>query len=234
MEKEMLNQKITKRDFEGFLSGFSYNAYGATNINEISKIVFLRDDFINEKLAERKRANPPPTEVNKNIITEDLSEDNIHNHRIKDLFAQVEDKAFQGKTKLYQIFKNFDIDGDGFMSYQDFADCIKGMKVHASNTEVACMMKLIDKENKGYLDFTTFSKVFNPMMSSQLVKVPLNDTYLPNLGPNEDMHRYTKGKISEMNQKQDTIRDRLRPDPDQSKLSDLFLTCMTFRNCTFY
>jgi len=50
-------------------------------------------------------------------------------------------------------------------------------------------MKLVDKQGKGYLDFSQFSKVFSPSMSTQLVKVPLNDTYFPNLHPNSAMNK---------------------------------------------
>lgn len=63
----MINQKITKKDVEGFLSAFSYNTYGSTNINTIAKLIFTRDDHIPERLAERKWANPPPADINKDI-----------------------------------------------------------------------------------------------------------------------------------------------------------------------
>lgn len=33
VENDMVNRKVLKRDIEGFLSAFSYNAYGSTNIN---------------------------------------------------------------------------------------------------------------------------------------------------------------------------------------------------------
>jgi hypothetical protein len=61
----MIEKKISKRDVEGFLSAFSYNAYGATNVKQISEMIFTRDDMISDKLAERKWANPPPTDCNK-------------------------------------------------------------------------------------------------------------------------------------------------------------------------
>jgi hypothetical protein len=32
----MVKQKIFKRDIEGFLSGFNYNNYGATNVNNVA------------------------------------------------------------------------------------------------------------------------------------------------------------------------------------------------------
>jgi hypothetical protein len=71
---DMVHQRIFKRDIEGFLSGFNYNNYGATNLNNIVAIVFTRDDLIPDKLAEVKRANPPPSDLSKNINIADVTE----------------------------------------------------------------------------------------------------------------------------------------------------------------
>jgi len=79
MEKDLLERRVAKRDVEGFLSAFNYNAYGATNINDISSLIYTRDDLIPNKLAERKRANPPPSDVNKEIDTTDIKEEDMHN-----------------------------------------------------------------------------------------------------------------------------------------------------------
>lgn len=94
----MISTKISKRDVEGFLSAFNYNNYGATNVNSISGLIFTKDDKIQDKLAERKRPNPPPTELNKDIPA---VENDPHNHRIRTLLNQMEDKVFDGKVKLY-------------------------------------------------------------------------------------------------------------------------------------
>jgi len=35
--------------------------------------------------------------------------------------TEIEDSAFcSGKPRAFQIFKQFDVDGDGFVSYKDF------------------------------------------------------------------------------------------------------------------
>lgn len=94
VEPDMLQHKVTKRDIEGFLSAFSYNTYGATNIDGISKLIFLRDDQIGEKLAERKWANPPPVDVNKDIPTSEVTDETMHCKNIKNLFSEIEDKVF--------------------------------------------------------------------------------------------------------------------------------------------
>lgn len=44
IENDMIHQRITKKDVEGFLSAFNYNTYGSTNIDSIAKMVFTRDD----------------------------------------------------------------------------------------------------------------------------------------------------------------------------------------------
>jgi hypothetical protein len=59
-----MNKKVTKRDIEGFLSVFIYNAYGSTNINSISNLVFTNENYVAKKLNHRVRGNPPPPEVN--------------------------------------------------------------------------------------------------------------------------------------------------------------------------
>lgn len=89
----------------------------------------------------------------------------MHNHRIKNLLNEIEDKVFVGKTKMYHLFKRFDVDGDGYVSHQDFDDFVKSIKVKANKNEVASIIKLLDGKNQGYLTFTDFSKVFSPSMS---------------------------------------------------------------------
>jgi len=77
----------------------------------------------------------------------------------------MEDKVFDGKVKLFQVFRKFDKDNDGYISYEDFDNCLKSIKMDVSKDDVGKMMKLIDKNNTGYLTFTEFGKVFSPTMS---------------------------------------------------------------------
>lgn len=164
-EQDLLCQKITKKNIEGFLSAFSYNTYGSTNVNSIAKLVFTRDDLIPERLAERKWANPPPADVNKDIPISEVKEEDMHNPRIRGLINEIEDKVFVGKTKMYHLFRRFDMDNDGYVSHNDFETFIKSIKVEADKKEVASILKLLDNQNQGYLTFNDFAKVFNPSMS---------------------------------------------------------------------
>lgn len=174
---DMVAQKIFKRDIEGFLSGFNYNNYGATNVDSVAKTIFTRDDLIPDKLAEVKRANAPPSDLSKNVDVAAVDAQQPHNSRIRSLINQMEDKVFDGKVKLYQVFKKFDKDGDGYVSYEDFENCLKAIKVDASKDEMAQMLKLIDKKGNGHLNFTDFSQVFRPDMSTVLTSIPQNDIY---------------------------------------------------------
>lgn len=131
--QDMIDKKLSKRDVEGFLSAFCYNAYGATNINSISEMVFTKDDQITEKLAERKWANPPPSDCNKDFQRDAIDEKDSHNPRIRQLLNQIEDKVFcDGKVKMYQIFRKFDRDCDGYVTYDDFEKCLEHIQVPAS------------------------------------------------------------------------------------------------------
>lgn len=180
-EQDLIDRRVLKKDVEGFLSAFNYNCYGATNIEEFSNLVFTGDSDIPDRLAEKKRANPPPTDVNTGISTEGISDSDMHNNKIRKLLNEMEDKVFMGKTKLYNVFKKFDKDNDGYVSYEDFSKCLNQIKVFATNEEIASMVKLIDTKNKGYLNFTEFSQVFSPSMSYRLTKLPENDSHLPNV-----------------------------------------------------
>lgn len=196
---DMVNKKINKKDIEGFLSAFIYNTYGGTSINELPKIVFSEENYVSKKLNHRKRANPPPPEVNGDLdlYTYGDSPEEIHNWNTEKVLQQLEDKVFAGPVKMYQVFKQFDKDGDGYVSYADFEDQLNALQVSASKQEVVSILKLFDKENKGYLDFRAFSQHVSPNMSS-LVNVKKNEVHLPNLVPNKDKNTEYGNKASQL------------------------------------
>jgi hypothetical protein len=52
-------------------------------------------------LAEKKRANAPPSDLNLGIDVAAVQEADMHNKKIKSLINQMEDKVFNGKVKLF-------------------------------------------------------------------------------------------------------------------------------------
>ena len=123
-EKELVAKTLQKRDVEGFLSAFNYNQYGATNIKDVAGLVFTRDDEIPDKLSVRQRPNAPPQDLNKDIDPSSVNESEVHTQRVRTLLNQMEDKVFNGKVKLFQVFRQFDKDKDGYISYEDFHKCL--------------------------------------------------------------------------------------------------------------
>ena len=124
-QEEVLKRRLTKRDLEGFLSSFKYNVHGATDIKTIAPLVFEKDsNKVALALATNKRTNPPPAYVNEDLAntegTGDISDEHTA-RRLRGLLTEIENAAFcSGKPRAFQIFRSFDTDGDGFVSYKDF------------------------------------------------------------------------------------------------------------------
>lgn len=170
LSKELLDRKVSKRDIEGFLSAFVYNKYGATNVDKIAPLVFEKNaNTLSLKLASVTRANPPPEFVNEDLgFTQPIkiNGDNANAKRIRDLLVEIETATFLSKPSTYNIFKSFDVDGDGFVSYKDFERHLKAMKINASQSEIQTIMKnVLDVNQNGYIDYSEFSKRFGPNMS---------------------------------------------------------------------
>ena len=123
---EILTRKIGRRDIEGFLSSFVYNQYNMTNLDQIPKFVFryFRLTFlfilfsdqrqIENRLYTQKRAACPPEYLTRTKSLEvdgDLT--TISKTRVRNLLKEIEDKAFDGKIKMFGVFRKFDKDGDG-------------------------------------------------------------------------------------------------------------------------
>ena len=124
-----MRKHLSKKDVEGFLSCFIYNAYGQTNVHNVPMLVFTDENYAARMLNHRLRANPPPADVNEHFDKIEVSDEQIHNSRVKDVMRQLEDKVFPGPVKMYQVFKQFDKDGDGYVSYADFEDHLRGLRV---------------------------------------------------------------------------------------------------------
>ena len=79
------------------------------------------------------------------------------------------------------MFRRYDQDNDGFISYKDFESTLLKKKINASKDDIAGLMKnVLDKDGDGYIDFKSFQKVFGPNMSKSIT---CNDreVHLPNI-----------------------------------------------------
>ena len=216
------------------MSAFVYNAQGQTSVDGVAPIVFCKDaDKMVRYLNQKYRANPPPAFINQHLdqtaASAFLKDDETDARRIRTVLREVEDRIFDGKHKSYQVFRKFDKDGDGFVSYKDFEDHLLSNKINVTSGEVEQIMKnVLDPENRGYIDFTTFSKRFGVNMSSQ-INVTDKEVHSANLVPN-------KTKLNEYGKKSQGVRSKIaevtasfKPEVDQSKSYLKYLNVFFFR-----
>ena len=138
--------------------------------------------------------------------------------RLRGLLTRIEDAAFcSGKPRTFQIFRDFDTDGDGFVSYKDFEAHLVKNKINASQGDISLLMKhVLDTDGNGFIDFSTFKEKFGPNMS-RLVEVPERELHLPNLAPNKDkLQEYGKRSQSLRNSVNE-VRRAFQPEIDASK-----------------
>lgn len=97
----MVHRNIGKKDIEAFLSAFNYNAYGATHIDKVSKLVFTNDNYVAKELARKVRANAPPDAVNTEMLESIRSIDAdeskaIDYKKAAAVLKEIENKVFVG------------------------------------------------------------------------------------------------------------------------------------------
>lgn len=116
-----------------------------------------------------------------------------------------------GKPRTYQIFKQFDVDGDGFVSYKDFDDHLKKNKILASQEDVGLLLKtVLDTDGNGYIDLETFANKFGPNMQ-KLVPVPENESHLPFNCPNLDKTKEHGVRADAFQTKFNAVRKSFQP-----------------------
>lgn len=134
--EELIARKVSKQDIEGFLSAFVYNNHGATDINAVAPLIYEADpNKLSTTLTTRVRANPPPVLTNEELgtrITAKADVDNETAKRLRNLLVQIENKVFDSKPKFFHVFREMDIDGDGFISYKDFEAHLEKNKIAAT------------------------------------------------------------------------------------------------------
>lgn len=68
--EELISRKVNKNDIEGFLSAFTFNNHGATDINQVAPLVYeTNQSKMSSGLVSRVRANPPPVLANEDLGT---------------------------------------------------------------------------------------------------------------------------------------------------------------------
>ena len=138
--------------------------------------------------------------------------------RVRRVLQALEEKVFAGPVKLFQVFRQFDRDGDGFVSYADFEAQLQALQVAASKQELTAVLQQLDPEGRGYLDYRAFAAGVHPHMSAQAPDPQSSELHLPNLAPNKAKALEYGLKSSALQQAVTEARRSFQPDPEQSKL----------------
>jgi len=191
-KEELKKRELSRRDLEGFLSAFVYSVHKTTDINAIAPLVFSDVTQISAKVHSLQRALPPPMSIIQSQDVKSASElsEPVSQIRIREVIIELQEKSFDDKKFIYQVFRDYDRDGDGYISHDDIRKQFKNLHVKATEDEVNKFIELVDPGKKGYLDFLNFSLKISPNMVESLA--PLENTlennlfrrYRQNLSPN--------------------------------------------------
>jgi len=226
---------LTTRDFEGFLSTFIYNKHNQTHMHEILNGVYNEDeDELITKIHERKKGPAPQKtlELNQNVLNEadadlldsakllrncssaknisDFNPRDAGRRNINSLLKMIDDNIFVvGKKKFYDVFKMFDVDGDGFISRKDFETKAEEINL-VPRQDIPTLVNYLDSENKGYVNFSEFHKKIRCNVTQQDEQGQV--TVLPFVQPSkENFHKVNK-YAPEAKKKLDEIISDLKPD----------------------
>ena len=214
---ELTRKELNEKDLEGFLSSLDYNKHKTTDINLIAPIVFSDEGHIPYRIGNLKRTMPPPDKFLQNNRCEKNLE-KINNARMREVIKDLQLKTFSDKTHKLDIFREYDHDGDGYVSHKDIKDQFRKLKVNANDGEIAKFIELADPSNKGFIDLKDFSSLVTPNMVEHLVPVPADEeNYLfrrdrLNLVPNKEKINENLIYQKTFCGKYKSIIDRLSPD----------------------
>ncbi len=232
-KEHLVKRDLDKADLEGFLSSLVFSKYKTTDVNQLAPFVFSDDTQISKKIHSLRRPLPPPAEIAENFMrSTGMEEAKIPDERMRVVLAELGRKSFGDRKQVYGIFKEYDHDGDGYISYNDIKEHFVRLQIEASDSEIKRFIELVDPGKKGYLDFAHFATAVNKDMANTLVPLPTNpDTFLyhrdrSNLVPNGEKVRENIEFHKTFTARFCEIRDKLLP--DQNMLLSIFAQFIRF------
>jgi hypothetical protein len=218
---------LTARDFEGFLSSFVYNQQGMTRVNDVLTSIYEQDedDFI-KNINERKKGPPPQgadayeiedlARRKSETLSAQIYDEKQNKKKLNDILRIVDDRLFTNRIAHYDLYKKFDVDGDGFVSRKDFITKAKQMSL-VPQEDIAILVNYLDPENKGYVNFREFNNKIRTHATDQdeKLKAVVPNSTLPskeNWQKVVDTLPETQAKVTEMYEKYNPVNYKtLRP-----------------------
>jgi len=167
-KEELTKHLLNRGDLEGFLSSFVYNKHKMTNINDITPQVFRNNTDIITNMYTVQRPGPPPDNLARNFL-QDIEDREVSDKRMREIVEEIQDKTFRNKQYHYTIFKEYDHDSDGYVSYNDMKKHLNKLRVKVNDYELKKFISLIDPQKKGYLDFNSFASLITKTMADKLI-----------------------------------------------------------------
>lgn len=134
-------------------------------------MVFTDENYVNKQLARKTRANPPPNDVNTEMMMSIREQDdnvaegeNLHTSTKASGFSEpldykkaaavmkeIEEKVYVGGLPRGGTFQSvfrqiFDCDGDGFVSHADFEGACRKLQVQADTKSILHAVRALDTE----------------------------------------------------------------------------------------
>ena len=72
--------------------------------------------------------------------------------------ARMDKWMLDNYARAIDLFRRFDVDGDGSLSYEEFYAGMRDLNAPANNLELYVLAKKLDRDANGLLDYLEFSK----------------------------------------------------------------------------
>lgn len=72
--------------------------------------------------------------------------------------ARMDKWMLDNYARAIDLFRRFDVDGDGSLSYEEFYAGMRDLNAPANNLELYVLAKKLDRDSNGLLDYLEFSK----------------------------------------------------------------------------
>ncbi len=156
---------------------------------------FLKETKLNDavdSIQRRKRYYIPKSQVS--AQAQEVTRSQIQGQSVdhKKEFQSFTEHSHRKSKSALKLFRTYDIDGDGFISREEFLTSVDQQKSLCQEGAQAVYSQ-IDQQNKGYITFGDFAKVRS--FSTEIV---------PSVLPSEQNHRVVKEKAAEARLKRET------------------------------
>ena len=117
----------------------------------------------------------------------------------------------------------FDCDGDGYVSHADFESACRRLQVQADSKSIIHAVRALDNDQKGYLDFRSFSQKMTPGMSERISALEGRhidrnaEIQLPEVQPTRQRLKTNITKTQGVTQTVRDVREAFNPDHEHSK-----------------